>query len=234
MAIHFILIVGHQNKTRNYVQAVRFLGYYPIVTDTLELLNDAIPDLSSALPLLSFADALILPGGGDISPYYLHEENKGSHNIDEKLDLVQLSYLDYFIKKKKPIIGICKGMQLINIAFGGTLLQNMSPDRLLLHQAQNGFDNYHSCNYELFEGYPMLTSIFDNCTPGYINSAHHQCILKTAPGLYPFMHASDGTIEGFIHTELPILGLQWHPERKLCPDGNYLKIYLYRLLKYAE
>ena len=84
MAIHFILIVGHKKETHNYVQAVRFSGYYPIVTDTLELLNDAVSSQTSALPLLSFADALILPGGGDISPKILHEENKGSKIIWKK------------------------------------------------------------------------------------------------------------------------------------------------------
>ena len=233
MAIHFILIVGHESDTKNYSQAITFPGYIPIVTDKTDLLYEAENNHDKTAPILSLVDLLILPGGGDISPKILGEANLGSRNIDEELDYVQLAYFQYFKNKRKPIIGICKGSQLINVALSGTLMQNMPPDRLLLHQSQNGFDNHHSCNYEISPQYPILEAVFHRQMPNYINSAHHQCIKQTSPELYAFMHASDGTIEGFIHREFPILGLQWHPERKLGPDGNYLKIYLYRLIKYT-
>lgn len=232
MAIHFILIVGHEEETKNYTNAASFAGYFPIVTDTLDLLNQDAMENTFTNSLLSLADVLILPGGSDISPSILGAANQGSRQIDEPLDLVQLAYFQYFLRHKKPIIGICKGLQLINVALGGSLIQNMSPDRLLLHQALDGKDNQHSCNYEFNPDIPLNSYIFHNQAPNYINSAHHQCVQKLAPDLYAFQHASDGTIEGFIHNKLPILGLQWHPERKKCFSGNYLKIYLYRMIQY--
>lgn len=233
MAIHFILIVGHKQDVQNYTQAVSFPGYLPIVTDTKDLLTEALDNENETLSLLELSDILILPGGGDISPHILGEKDLGSTNIDEDLDHIQLAYANYFISNKKPIIGICKGMQLLNFIFGGTLIQDMSPDRLMLHKRHNSYDNNHSCNYDFTKGPQLLSDIFNEYSPNYINSAHHQCIKKLATDFYAFQHASDGTIEGIVHKTLPILGLQWHPERKMCQDGNYLKIYLYRMIKYS-
>lgn len=232
MAIHFILIVGHEEKTKKYREAAALAGFLPLVTDTLEFLSKPSETKPETIPFIEQIDLLILPGGGDISPRILEETDFGSTDIDEPLDYVQLAYFQYFKEHKKPVIGICKGMQLINIALGGTLTQNMSADRLLLHASQNGIDSHHSCNYEIPEDHALLEYVFKTHRPDSINSAHHQCIRQPANDLIPFLHASDGTIEGLVHKTLPIIGLQWHPERKPCPEGTFLKVYLYRMYEY--
>ena len=111
MAIHFILIVGRANSIENYKNAVCSAGYIPVMTDSTRLLEDCLhhqDKLSKCL--LSRIDLLLLPGGGDISPELLHVPDQGSRNIDRILDHVQFAYFNYFLQKKKPILGICKGM----------------------------------------------------------------------------------------------------------------------------
>jgi len=158
-------------------------------------------------------DGLLLPGGGDISPVFYHRKNRGSNHICISEDIVQLLMFHRFMEQKKPILGICKGMQVINVALGGTLIQALPT--VSSHAWHNG-DRYHptkitpnSILYSLYGNY-MLTG-----------SAHHQAVSTPGKGLKAVQHAHDGVIEGIEHESLPILGLQWHPER-LCsiPDTS--------------
>jgi putative glutamine amidotransferase len=250
MAIHFILIVGRACALANYQAAVSAAGYIPVTTDSLQLLQtDTEADVLSHHHMLSRMDLLLLPGGGDIAPDLLHMPDNGFCNIDRSLDLVQFAYFDYFLSHQKPVLGICKGMQLINAALGGTLTPDM-PHALqdahachqqLLTDASATCDNRHSCRYlspadlaDIAVDFPMLPiyrQLYESGQlPTQINSAHHQCIEHPADVLCPFQYAPDDVIEGFIHHLLPIIGLQWHPERLVCTDGNYLKLFLNVLL----
>jgi len=189
-----ILIAGHYDQTKNYQNMLLMLGISPVIHDTYRPIY----------PTCSF-DALLLPGGGDLHPSLYNRTNQGSSHIDASMDLVQYSYLKDFVLHKKPILGICKGMQLINIFFGGTLIQNMDEKSCLLHaQTPDGKDRLHKI-------YPVSSTI--SFTPQTVNSAHHQCIEILGTGLKPSHFAKDGVIEGIYHETLPILGLQWHPER---------------------
>ena len=87
-------------------------------------------------------DGLLLPGGGDIDPVYYGEEMNGSDEPDRELDKAQRDILDAFVKAKKPILGICRGMQLINIYFGGSLYQDLGTRDI--HTRKNGNDSIHS------------------------------------------------------------------------------------------
>lgn len=231
MAIRFILIIGRIDSTENYKNAVSCAGYIPVVADSTELLEQYRQQSTNSV--LSRMDLLLLPGGGDISPDLLHMKNQGSRNIDRRLDRIQFAYFDYFLSEKKPILGICKGMQLINAGLGGTLIQDMDEDGTNVHACMEGRDNRHSCTYipvnELgnFPSLSLLKQLYHTSVlPSQINSAHHQCIDRLAPGLTAFSHAEDGTIEAFIHRSLPIIGLQWHPERLFCSEGSYLTPFL--------
>ena len=237
MAIHFILIAGRTDFTKNYRNAAASAGYIPVITDSTKLLEK--DSQQSADSILSHMDLLLLPGGGDISPDLLGMENQGSHSIDRSLDEVQFAYFHHFLTEKKPILGICKGMQLINAALGGTLIQDMDAGRVRTHAFTENGDNRHGCTYvpadelkgESLPSLSLLKRLYRPAIlPSTINSAHHQCVDKLAPELIAFSHADDGTIEGFIHRFLPIIGLQWHPERLFYSGGSFLKLFLDALL----
>ena len=152
-------------------------------------------------------DGLLLPGGGDIDPVYYGEEMNGSDEPDRELDKAQREILDAFVKAKKPILGICRGMQLINIYFGGSLHQDLVTRDI--HTRKNGNDSIHSVKSveegNLFEKFYGKT--FN------INSAHHQGTKKLGKGLKEVLRSDDGVCEAVIHEELPIIATQFHPER---------------------
>ena len=152
-------------------------------------------------------DGLLLPGGGDIDPVYYGEEMNGSDEPDRELDKAQREILDAFVKAKKPILGICRGMQLINIYFGGSLHQDLGTRDI--HTRKNGNDSIHSVKSveegNLFE--KLYGKTFN------INSAHHQGTKKLGKGLKEVLRSDDGVCEAVIHEELPIIATQLHPER---------------------
>ena len=183
------------------------------------------------LPNPADFDGLILPGGGDISPFFYHMENKGSRNIDSLLDSVQFSLFRAFTAAGKPVLGICKGIQLINVAFGGTLIQDLSGESLSIHAWDEG-DKIHITKAAHGTFPAQLYSNFPR-----VNSAHHQAVAAVGDGLRVAQYGPDFVIEALYHERLPILGVQWHPER-MCfsfareeiEDGSKLLKYFLSLL----
>lgn len=157
-------------------------------------------------------DGLLLPGGGDISPIFYHRKNRGSTNICISEDIVQLLMFHRFMEQKKPILGICKGMQIINVALGGTLIQALPT--VASHAWHNG-DRYHPT---VIAPDSILSSLYG--THMITGSAHHQAVCNIGAGLRATQHAHDGVIEGIEHETLHILGVQWHPER-ICKVSSY-------------
>lgn len=107
-----ILISAMAGKVGNYIFALESLGAQ---------VHCSLDPLVSAAD----ADALLLPGGGDIDPAYYGEAINGSQQIDRELDQLQFSALDAFVRNGKPVLGICRGHQVINVYFGGTLIQHL-------------------------------------------------------------------------------------------------------------
>ena len=151
-----------------------------------------------ALDLKRF-DGLILPGGGDINPKRYNRKNHGSMNINNSSDSIQIKAFRRFREAGKPILGICKGAQLINVCMGGTLYQNI------------GYSHYYRSWRHIKVS---KKSVFKNCIPGRnVPCYHHQAIKKIGKGLRVTMKDSrDGGIEGIEGTDEPIYGLQWHPD----------------------
>lgn len=189
-----IAIFGRKKDTKNYENFFSAPGMEPMTTLNLgELAN---------------CQALVLPGGGDITPAFFGERNNGSRNIDTELDILQFQAFNYALQQKMPILGICKGMQVINVALGGTITQD-SPTAAF-HRYQ-GADQYHAT--VLTPGSCLYTLYGAEIT---VNSAHHQTIHKIGNELSPIQHCPlDNCIEAMVHQKLPILGVQWHPERIL-------------------
>lgn len=214
-----VLIPGRPDFTKNYEAAVTSFGALPVVS---------ISESSAAA-----YDLLLLPGGGDIAPSFFNQPDIASKDLDYELDKAQFRLLDLFIKSGKSVLGICKGMQLINIYFGGNILQNMDKNHLSVHSYENG-DSYHLIFFN------KLSSLPEGLNPRLfpekmqVNSAHHQCIDHLGEGLTILQYSLDYVPETIAHLTLPILGFQWHPER-LCSNGkNYLHPFLHHFLKTLE
>lgn len=187
-----IAIAGKPSETANYVRYVSSLGATPVVS------------LETAL--LDTCDGLILPGGGDITPAFFGEKNHGSRNIDTELDILQFSAMKQFLQARRPILGICKGLQIINVAFGGNILQDIPTASR--HRYENG-DQYHQT--VIAEG-SWLYALYG--PQAIVNSAHHQAIGRLGKGLSCIQQCpKDQCIEAIVHEDLPVLGVQWHPER---------------------
>ena len=150
-------------------------------------------------------DGLILCGGNDISPERYGETVNGSTDIDEKRDEAEFELLKSFIAVKKPVMGICRGHQLINVALGGSLDQNIPEADL--HRNKKDFYIAHKVTSQ--EG-SICRKLYGEVFS--VNSSHHQAIKNKADGLKITLTYGN-VIEGFEHKTLPIFGVQFHPER---------------------
>lgn len=186
-----ILIAGYPEKTKNYAEILRSCN--------------ALFDINLHPENPAAYERLLLPGGGDISPLFYKETNTASKDIDYFLDQRQFSLLDSFVKMRRPVLGICRGIQLINVYFGGTLYQ-----QLFTHDSHEWKEKD-----QLHLVYNAKKSIFHQLygNSSLVNSAHHQGIAQLGNGLKVTQYSPDGVIEGVQHKKNPILGVQWHPER---------------------
>ena len=193
MKIIRIAIPGYEDKIENYRNALIQLGAEPVrVDDTCDP---------------AAFDGLLLPGGGDVAPQRYGQELCGSLGIDEDLDRLQFSVLNAFVKAGKPILGICRGHQVINVYFGGTLIQHLPTSRT--HTAPEG-------ERESFHPAASAPGSFIETLYGAsqtVNSSHHQASDRFGDGLHAAQYAADGTVEAAFHDSLPIWSVQWHPER---------------------
>ena len=121
-----ILLSASANNI-NYINAVAGCGGIPFASYLPEVNTDF--------------DGLILCGGGDIHPHYYHQEIDGSGEIDEARDDAEFALAKAFIEAGKPVLGICRGLQLLNVYFGGTLIQDL--DNANEHTSKAGYDLIH-------------------------------------------------------------------------------------------
>lgn len=159
--------------------------------------------------LFKLCDGFIIPGGDDIDPAYFNEENNGlSKEINPEVDTADKIIVEYAKENKIPLLGICRGIQVINVFLGGSIYQDI------------GNDHKHIISDHKVITYPNHLLRFRKTIA--VNSYHHQAINKLAPEISVIARHVDGTIEAIIHNQLPMFGVQWHPE--LLPDSEETEI----------
>lgn len=150
--------------------------------------------------------AIILTGGSDIQPrIYGQEPHKATQRPSYRRDLIELQVLQAAQTRGIPVLGICRGAQLINAAFGGTLHQHLG-DLKQAHSYHLGHDH----RVKVVRGSRLLKTLKNN-TP-WVVSIHHQAVDKVAPGFRVVARGTDGIIEAIESKEGYILGVQFHPE----------------------
>lgn len=157
------------------------------------------PDLSCA--------GLVLCGGGDLDCALFGQEDRGSDPPDRGRDRAELELFRAFFQAGKPILGICRGMQVINVALGGDLIQDLPPSLLPFHGRADR-DLVHPVRTA--EG-SLLRRLYGPVFS--VNSAHHQAVDRLGGGLSPIAWAEGGFPEAIVYASMPVLGVQFHPER---------------------
>lgn len=165
--------------------------------------------------LAAHFDGLVLSGGGDLHPSLFGQACESDKlSIDCARDSEEIALFEAFYALKKPILGICRGLQVMNVALGGTLFQHIENHANVCHAV--------SCT-------SFLSSLISAQT--FVNSYHHQAIDRVASELQAVARSPDGIVEALSHDTLPILGVQWHAERmvpSVCEDiahTNHLPIF---------
>lgn len=147
-------------------------------------------------------DALLITGGDDIDPSHYQQKQHHQTNLeDESIEKMDFDLIEQFHKQNKTIIGVCRGIQIINVYFGGTLYQDIPTQ---YQSSLSHMQNTHTVflSHSLNRYFP---------TPLLINSFHHQAIHILAPQFQTNAISEDGMIEGIEYQN--ILGVQWHPEK---------------------
>jgi len=172
--------------------------------------------IDSALMLFKQCSGLLLTGGTDINPA-LYQDTGASRctTIDDKLDQLELRLIDSAMAWNMPVLGVCRGHQMLNVAFGGSLIIDIPTDfdTTVAHRCADSKNCFHAVNLEAGS---MLSEISGLMT-GTVNSNHHQGIKNLSSQLKVVAYASDGLPEA-VEWANPagkpfLLGVQWHPER---------------------
>ena len=169
---------------------------------------------SGAQPVAGFCPApdlncagLLLTGGGDLDWTLFAPQNLGSQPPDLERDQAELVLCRAFLSAGKPILGICRGMQLLNVALGGDLIQDLPLEVRPFH-SREGQDLVHPirCAMDSFL-FPLYGPLFP------VNSIHHQAVNRLGTGLRAAAWSESGVVEALELPGRPVLGVQFHPER---------------------
>ena len=169
-------------------------------------------------------DGLVLEGGSDMWPgSYGEAPLRPEWSGDRIRDEYEIALLRAFVARDKPVLGVCRGLQVLNVAFGGTLYQDLAlqaPGPLFHRSAQLYDRNHHQI---AIEPGTRLAQLYPGRESATVNSVHHQGIRELAPGFVVEARAPDGVVEAFRRAGQPyVAGVQWHPEFHVGDNAHLL------------
>jgi len=223
-----IAVVGHTDLNKfnmpatsiptAYTHAVEKAGGVPLILPFTRNL-DNLPAMTAS------ARGVLFTGGKDMDPAFFHQAPVPElGEMDTALDRFQIGVLDLAMAEKLPVLAICRGLQLVNVALGGTLFQDiytLAPGPVLRHtQDVISFDTDH--DIAIVSG-SRLHGIFGDRIP--VNSRHHQAVDRLGQGLVITARSPDGIIEAAEHQTLPMDLVQWHPELMLMKNDAMLPLF---------
>ncbi len=194
--------------TRSYSDAVAAAGGVPLLLPIL--------DPATVPHALDRLDGLVLTGGGDVSPgLYGGAGHEAVYGVHDPRDQSELAIARYAAEKKMPVLAICRGIQILNVALGGDLIADIPS------QVDGGFEHFVTGDGAATEAHQAI-ELEETCglarlfgtSSLKVNSLHHQAIATPAPGLRPVAWSEDGVIEAVEPEDpsWPLLAVQWHPE----------------------
>lgn len=202
-----------------YIQAVKAAGGLPLILPLVKS-KTVIQDYAS------LCDGFLFCGGGDITPLLFGQEpSAGIGKTDITLDLFQIRLMKVVLEHQKPVLAICRGMQIMNVACGGTIYQDLNNvDFEVINHMQNSLSRRDVSHKVFFAPKTRLNRFLGDFA--YTNSFHHQAVHHLGQGLMASGTTGDDIIEAIEMPSHPFaVGVQWHPESMLSAAPNMKQLF---------
>lgn len=199
-----------------YIRAVNAAGGLPVLLPGI---------IGLEMDFLAFVDGILLSGGGDVDPFLFGEEPLPlMGEISPDRDRFEIELAHRAMAEGMPLLGICRGMQILNIAAGGTVCQDISLTiRMPLKHSQQAPRAYGTHGLRVLPGSVLAWALGDRAVR--VNSFHHQAVGRLGVGLRATAYAPDGVIEGLECDKGWAVGVQFHPEEMWEQDPGFLNIF---------
>ncbi|HWV50835.1 MAG TPA: gamma-glutamyl-gamma-aminobutyrate hydrolase family protein [Microbacterium sp.] len=206
------------------VRTVARMGWEPVLVPTAEL------PTAETHAAARRADLIVLMGGEDVDPrlYGVRVDYPGSGHHEPRTDSTHIAVVLEAMQHHKPVLGICRGMQVLNVALGGTLVQHLPT--VERHRGSAGTDPFVRTVVRI-ESETDLDADVDAAQS--VRCTHHQAVDVLGTGLRVAARAADGVVEAVVHESAPLTGVQWHPEHPATAEEQLAPL-LRRLERQAE
>lgn len=209
---------GATVASRSLIEAVYAAGGEPV--QLLPVAPGGRLDEAAAAARLRWADGVLLPGGGDLAAHWSGQDDHPTlYDVDDEQDGFDLAVAAATLAAGLPLLAVCRGLQVVNVLRGGTLIQDMDSGTGELRHHR-----HHRHDITVASGSRLSGIVGDTL---HASCYHHQCLDRLGDGLVPVAHSEEGVIEA---VEIPdaagwFLGLQWHPEDTWADDPVQVNIF---------